>query len=172
MIVLKYSRIHFSPLKAMQALLCLRTLVKGIKKALDELHSLGLAHNDVRLANICFDLSFEAVLIDMDRCYPIAMLHPMFTGSVSTSSCMYTMQSELQLGSETDYLQLGWLVAWVLDSSGGDYHKRDWKSQKKEVKDDAFISSLVLKGKYQSQLLEESLVRDTQTLAAVLQEEK
>ena len=59
----------------------------------------------------------------------------------------------------------------MLDTSGGDYHTRDWKSQKKEIKDDAFISSLILKGAYNSRLLEESTsVRDVQALAAVLEE--
>jgi hypothetical protein len=60
-------------------------------------------------------------------------------------------------------------VAWILDSSSGDYHTRTWESQKDQIKNDTFIASLVLNGEYDSQLLQESSIKeDTQTLAAVV----
>ena len=76
---------------------------------------------------------------------------------------------ECQLPSgQTDYIQLGWLVALVLDSSG-DYHEKEWLSLKKEIREDAFISSLILNGEYKSEELSKStLVQDETTLKNVL----
>ena len=43
------------PLRVSEAKLHLKDLVNGVVKALNELHSCGIAHIDVRLENICFD---------------------------------------------------------------------------------------------------------------------
>ena len=41
--------------------------VTQAKDALEELHSLGLAHNDIRLPNICLSKDSMLKLIDFDR---------------------------------------------------------------------------------------------------------
>ena len=124
-IAYSYCRLHFSPLLPAQAIKCLKSLVVGVKRALQDLHSTRYAHNDIRLPNICFDSSYEPVLIDLDYCYPIHKQHLIFKAS-GINSCMYTCQLP---GGQTDYVQLGWLVAWILDSSG-DYHEHEWSSLK------------------------------------------
>ena len=166
--IYRYKFVHFSPLKKSQACRCLLSLVKGIKRALDELHEMGLSHNDIRLPNICFNTSQQVVLIDVDRYYPLSKLHPMFLGSTSGSSCMYCLISpDITLGSSSDYFQLDWLVLWILDTSW-DYHARRWEDQKVV----AFIKKLMENGQYNAGLLETStLVVDTQSLASVLQEQ-
>lgn len=137
--ICRYKLIHFSPLKISQARRCLLSLVKGNKRVLDELHEMGLSHNDIQLPNICFNTSHEVVLIDVDRYYPLSKLHPMLLGSASGSSCTYCLISpDITLGSQSDYFQLGWLVLWILDKSW-DYHARRWEDQKVG----AFIKKLV-----------------------------
>ena len=46
------------------------TFFKQVSKAVDELHSLGLCHLDIRIDNICFAADGTAVLIDLDRSVP------------------------------------------------------------------------------------------------------
>ena len=170
-IVLKCKYAFYSPLSVSEAKYCLWSLIAGIREALDELHSFGLSHNDVRLPNICFNSSYQVVLIDMDRCYQCDEYHPIF-GS-SSSSCMYTLlpSSSLEDRKMTDFFQLAWLVMWVLDHSSENYHEREWDSQKEEIKDDEFIHTLVMKGKYDPYLLQNStIVTETTTLENVLQQ--
>ena len=66
--VFKYPKVFYGPLNQVKARQCLRTLVMKIVDALTELHSIGLAHTDIRLPNICFNRAYDAILIDMDRC--------------------------------------------------------------------------------------------------------
>ncbi len=46
-------------------------------------------------------------------------------------------------GKKTDFSQLGWVAAWVLDESAEVYHDRKWVDQP-ELNE--FIKSLVTKG--------------------------
>lgn len=85
--------------------------------ALDEFHSSGLSHNDIRLPNICFNKDYEAVLIDVDMYHDIKLLHPYFGGK--PFSILYKTHGALSLsmpiGRATDLAQLGLMVAWILD---------------------------------------------------------
>ena len=153
--VYKYDYVPISPLKPEQAKRCLLPLVLGINCALGKLHALELSHNDLRL---CFNRQFEVVLIDMDRCYPISELYPMFKSSRSQSSCMYEIQHVMKTGIQTDYFQLGWLIAWVLDHSG-DYHDREWHDVDENIRNDPFISALI-QGEFKKELLGNSIVSD------------
>ncbi|CAJ0549807.1 Ff.00g034200.m01.CDS01 [Fusarium sp. VM40] len=47
--------------------------ITAIKSALDHLHTLGLAHNDLSPLNIMFTDDGEPVLLDFDTCHPIGM---------------------------------------------------------------------------------------------------
>lgn len=62
----------------------LRNLLGKIHDALEEFHQANFSHYDIRLENICFDTSFNAVLVDVDRYTDI---DEGFHGS--TQSCMY-----------------------------------------------------------------------------------
>lgn len=46
------------------------TILHGVEAAIKHLHSLGLAHNDVNIDNICVLHSGEPVLVDFDGCLP------------------------------------------------------------------------------------------------------
>ena len=64
-------------------------------------------------------------------------------------------------GKQTDFFQLGWLVMWVLDMDQSNYHNREWDNQRADIKKDPFISSLIMKGEFDSESLETSaLVHD------------
>ena len=156
--VYKYDYVPISPLNPEQAKRCLLPLVLGINCALGKLHALELSHNDLRLENVCFNRQFEVVLIDMDRCYPISQLYPLFKSSSSQSSCMYKLQPVMNTGIQTDYFQLGWLIAWVLDHSG-DYHDRAWHDVDDTIRNDPFISALI-QGEFKKELLGNSIVSD------------
>ena len=110
--IYQYPKVQYTPLKQEEARRCLGCLVMEIKECIVHLHAIDLSHNDVRLENVCFNDRYQAVFIDVDRCCPLAYMHPMFTFSSSGTSCMYSMpnQSQFQWG-KTDYYQLGWLVA-------------------------------------------------------------
>ena len=101
-------------------------------------------------------------MIDIDRCYPCHERHPYFSGEVD--SCMYNCldNHELFNGKQTDFFQLGWLVMWVLDMDHDQsYYDRKWENQRADIREDPFISSLIMKGEFDSDFLETSaLVHD------------
>ena len=78
--VFKYPMVKYASLKVEDAKRCLGDLVIEIPESIDQLHGIGLSHNDVRLENICFNDSYKAVLIDLERCMEISTMHPMFSG--------------------------------------------------------------------------------------------
>lgn len=83
---------------------------------LEQLHEFGFAHNDIRLENICFSRDFDAVLIDLERCTPVIKVHPLMGAS---PTCMYQFPDTADYtfdGKHSNYMQLGWLVAWVVTS--------------------------------------------------------
>ena len=98
--------------------------VKKIHEALSELHSIGFAHADVRLANICFNHEYEAVLIDLDRCVRRNM-YPALATSFEGTSRMYSKPNRIFISDfmHLHYLLLGWLVAWML-SNDSNCHTR------------------------------------------------
>ena len=99
--IFMYDMVHFGPLKREDA--TLKTLVKKVKFALDELHSYGYSHNDVRLPNIVFSENYEAVLIDLDRCHPYHRHHAYFDDA-KVDSCMYNwLGHESCNGKQTDF---------------------------------------------------------------------
>ena len=115
-------------LDPLQARWCPRTLVKKIHEALSELHGIGFSHADVCLPNICFNCEYEAILIDLDRCVSRNM-YLALAMSFEETSCMYSKPNGISAsdfnGEHLDYLQLGWLVAWML-SNDSNYHTRTW----------------------------------------------
>lgn len=62
--------LYYLPLTSSTARKLLAQLVPSVCRAITELHNIGYAHLDVRLANICFKIDGRAMLIDFDRSCP------------------------------------------------------------------------------------------------------
>ena len=161
--VYMYPIVPHSPLEVKDAFKVLRTLSEKIKAALDELHGHGFTHNDVRLPNICFNDQLDAVLIDLDRaCEGRTSLVTII------DSCMYDRPRGAGPDFCLDFMQLGWLLAWVLHPQGN-YHQRTWEDLPQSIRNDRFISDLINCGQYsQTKLLESTEIRDTDMFESVL----
>ena len=158
--ILKYLKVHHNPLSVDEVGKCLCDLLRKIHDALEEFHWTFFSHNDICLENICFDTSFNAFLIDVDRCTYIDCA---FDGSAP--SCMHPRNLP---PSCTDYVQLGWLAAWVLNPTG-QYHERKWDDLPPFIKTDTFISSLIQKGLYlQEQLNSSTVIHGGQLVESVI----
>ncbi len=148
-----------------EAKCCLRELVLGIYDALCEIHGLGFKHNDLRLDNICFANDCMPVLIDFDRS---TRLEDNAYFDINDLSCMYNLEEPpFNPNGNTDFLQLGWLTAWVLDSEHSDYHERKWGTQREIVTENKFVQQLILQGEFDEALLG-LLPEDTHPLISVL----
>lgn len=155
--IYKYERVHYGPLEVKDAVRVLRTISEKIKTALDELHGHGFMHNDVRLPNICFDEQLDAVLIDMDRTCSIER-NSQLVGVIN--SCMYMIPLGASDTFCMDFMQLGWLLAWVLYPEG-DYHQRTWEDLPQCLREDQFLSDLINCGQYsQAKLMESTVIYD------------
>jgi len=131
-----------------------------IHDALEEFHQANFSHYDIRLENICFDTSFNAVLVDVDRYTDI---DEGFHGS--TQSCMYP--GDLPQNC-IDHVQLGWLAAWVLNPTGK-YHQRKWDELPQFIKRETFTSSFVQEGLYlQDQLNSSTVIHGEQLVESVI----
>ena len=80
---------------------------------------------------------------------------------------MYEMLATYTTGEEQDFLQLGWLIARILNP-GGDEHDRAWENQPKHIQDNEFVRLLVQKGDYKSELLQQHIEEDSSTIKEVL----
>ena len=158
--LLWYSRVCYSPLDEEAARKCLRTFTEKVHDALEELHKFGFAHSDVRLPNICFDQEENAVLIDLQLAETSDIEFRNSVKSLQTESCLYRRPKGLEedvTAGMFDYIQLAWLLVWVLENQGRDidYHQQDEDELPLAMKSDKFITQL-FKGKYDQNLLEES----------------
>ena len=116
----KYACVPHDPLRREEARLCLIELYAKVCQAVNELHDmLEMAHMDIRLDNICFSDMCDVVLIDFDRSVPVNKSCGLL--DVRYPSCMF---HNSMTPVEHDWRQVGWLLAWVLDSEAQDYHGR------------------------------------------------
>ena len=107
------------PMKQEAAKKFLIPFVSSVLFALNELHGLGLAHLDIRLANVCFDSDNRAILIDLDRCKDV---NNCALAMVGTKSLMYPYHSDWVYG-QWDYVQLGLMIACIIcPVSAAEYH--------------------------------------------------
>ena len=114
----KYRGIPNDPLTRPEAQSCLYDLVPKLVQVIESFHQNGWAHQDIRLANICFDEDYMPVFIDLDRC--IESSGRAYIGN----GCMYSMGRGSAI--QTDWLQLGLMVCWVLDPElGQEEEERD-----------------------------------------------
>ena len=159
--VFSYDKVPYGPLREEQARKYLKTLSEKICAALEELHRFGYAHCDIRLPNVCFNSNYDAVLIDMERCTCAEVRSPL-TMELHTISCMYRKPKNMLesfTSQRMDYVQLGWLLVWVLNCTE-EYHEREWEQQPINIVNDVFLSQLVCQGVYSKEALKSSLVHD------------
>ena len=167
-----YRKVKFRPLRLEEASQCLRPLLRSVSKAIEELHGYNLSHNDIRLPNICFNEDYEAVLIDIDSTCGIDRLHDYFINGVR--SCMYNVK-ELQIetrnvtGKQTDYMQLGWMVTYILDPSA-DEHDRTFQSLKDDIKELKFVVNLIQKGSWDENLFKDFCLDSNTELRDIISE--
>ena len=83
-----------------------------------------LKHGNWRKLRWCaWKYQSSPVISDIPVAILCAICHDklMFKSSASALSCMYKVRSlelkQTNLGIQSDYFQLGWLVAWIFDSS-------------------------------------------------------
>ncbi len=132
---------------------------------------MNIAHNDVRMENVLFSSNFTPVFIDVDRASisdPAKVAHDLFTSY--TDSCMYNLDSTWRDdGARTDLFQLGWMAAWILNTStsSSSYHSREWITEPDEIRTNKFVESLITSGKFKSELLE-NCVSEVKTIEQVL----
>ena len=143
----KYPCVSYDPLHVEQAKRCLSRFFFEVLEALNFLHQdYNLAHMDVRLENICFNENFKPVLIDLDRAVPAALKTLRFA---FCESCMY---DALLTGEQHDWLQLGWLVTWVLTFSevlyrDEGYHTQSFEKLPEILQENDILRKLILERK-------------------------
>lgn len=123
----------------------LRFFTISTSLAIKNLHSAGFAHHDIRLENVCFSNSPNAVLIDMDRSSPA-------NGSYSKyaqfgNSTMYPVHG-IWTNTQIDWRQFGLLLYSIIENVD-DYHQ----TSVPKVDDNGFLEKLFYRGE-----LDESLV--------------
>ena len=142
--VFTYPYVKHSPLKVHEATKCLvsyRSFYRSLSNAIEKLHrDLKIAHMDIRLENICFNELFDVVFIDVDRCSEIVGKPVRFT---FCNSCMY---NAARAPAEHDWMQLGWLVAWVLVGGKGQYHGRKFTDLPGLMRKNQLLSVLICDG--------------------------
>ena len=99
------------PLSRSDVKKCFTYFLNYTVTVLKDLHSLGYAHQDVRLENICFvDNPIRAVLIDIDTVCFINE-RSSISSEMAKESCLY---AEGFNPIQTDWRQLGCMAIWVL----------------------------------------------------------
>ena len=154
-----YNYLPYGHLRRDEARLCLNDFLERMEKTLNELHNMGMSHNDIRLENVCFDSDFNPILIDFDMSSKTEGIQHENV-MMSRQGCMYSSFNYpylLRDGMKTDFSQLGWLAAWVLDESAPakDYHNREWVNQPECIKQYRFIDSLITKGVFEKELIKD-----------------
>ena len=170
--VVKYNYVPYHCFSKDEARLCFKEFMLCLKAALDELHGMNIAHNDVRMENVLFSSNFTPVFIDVDRASlsdPTKFAHDLFRSI--THSCMYNLDHSTWRddGARTDLFQLGWMAAWILNTStsSSSYHSREWRTEPDEIRTNKFVESLITSGKFKSELLEDC-VSEVKTIEQVL----
>ena len=121
-----------------------RTSVAILQQFFSEVHSVSgqlhdtykLAHLDIRLDNKCFNQQFKPILIDLDRSEGLG------TEKVCQSDYASCMSRSEMSPEKTDWMQLGWLIAWILEP-GEDYHDRDFEGLSDNMKENAMLKTLI-----------------------------
>lgn len=136
-----YTYIPWQPLSEEETQSCLGDFVSRVSQKIEFLHAQQVAHLDIRINNICFNNDCEPILIDLDRSRKFNQLkaHDIYPDSV-----MYNPKFDAE---QHDWLQLGYLILWVLTSHLRhlSYHKQDLLVDHSIVRNH-FFQSLINKG--------------------------
>ena len=62
-----FPMMRYQPLLKDEVVHCMKGFVKSAIEAIKQLHRFGYLHNDIRLPNMCFNETFQVVLIDFNR---------------------------------------------------------------------------------------------------------
>ena len=136
----KDERVHYDPMTAEEAKNCLQNFFSEVRSVIGQLHdTYKLAHLDIRLDNICFNQQFKPILIDLDRSEGIG------TDRIYQSDYASCMSRSDMSPEKTDWLQLGWMIAWILEP-GEDYHDRDFEGLSDNMKENALLKTLIQEG--------------------------
>ena len=136
----KYDRVHYDPMTEEEAKKCLQHFFSEVRSVIGQLHdTYKLAHMDIRLDNICFNQQFKPILIDLDRS---EMLGTDLGEESVYASCM---SRRAMSPGKTDWMQLGWMIAWILEP-GEDYHDRDFEGLSDNMKENAMLKTLIQEG--------------------------
>ena len=136
-----YDWLPYYPMVREEAKRCIGHLFTEICSAIKQLHSqTKLAHLDIHLDNVCFNLDRKPVLIDLERTERIGKSFPYHLGD--SKSCMYDRNKTVV---ENDWMQLGWMFAWVLHKSES-YHDRKFKDLPLCFQSDQILRFLILEG--------------------------
>ena len=159
----KYKVVPYDPLRCNEAMLCLLDFTQEVALAICELHSLGFAHQDIRLPNICFSSDFHPVLIDLDQVCLADNL---------PSRCDGAMYKKEFSAEKNDWLQLGLIILWIISppSPQQSYYNEDRQVLPDRYISDRFLYTLMAEGCYKAQFLRSSVLqRYKKTLRDVLE---
>ena len=109
------------PLDIDAARSCLFSFAKSAFHSIEELHSVGFAHTDIRLPNFCFkqsEMEWSAVLIDLDCAVDLSKKI-----SANVSSHMYNVQFDR--AEQYDWRQYALMLCRIIEGKEGDYHTRE-----------------------------------------------
>ena len=133
-----YDWLPYYPMVREEAQGCIGHLFTEIRSAIKQLHlQTKLAHLDIRLDNVCFNVRCKPVLIDLERTERIGRSLPSHLGD--SKSCMYDRNKT------NDWMQLGWMFAWVLHKSKS-YHDRKFMDLPLCFRSDQTLQFLILEG--------------------------
>ena len=137
----KYDRVYYDPMTVEEAKKCLQHFFGEVYAVIGQLHdNYKLAHMDIRLDNICFNQQLKPILIDLD-CSE-AIYKPVGINA-SSASCM--LRSDMS-PEKTDWMQLGWMIAWILEP-GEDYHERVFDGLSDNLKENTMLKTLIQEGR-------------------------
>ena len=128
------------PLTKFEAKECLCDLLTQTAIALLELHTIGYAHLDVRLPNICFSTDYTVKLIDLDRAAEIEISNGsvgIYVGEMYKTPTQWT-------SNQCDWKQLGLIAAEIILKSS----KHESIVIDPRVRENECLNKLIHKGIY------------------------
>ena len=143
-----------SPLTHGEAKTCLILFAISVKDAITSIHHRKIAHLDIRLENICYDVNLsKALLIDFDRSVEEALFlsNPAYLEETYGKSIMYRVPTTFDIDadhSNLDWRQFGIMLCYILEPNE-DYHHTEPKPQNR------FLKELVQRGVYDPDLHDE-----------------
>ena len=160
----KYDRVHYAPMTVEEAKKCLQHFFSEVRSVIGQLHdTYKLAHMAIRLDNIGFTQQFKPILIDLDRSEGIG------TERVCQSDYASCMSRSDKSPEKTDWMQLGWMLAWILEP-GEDYHDRDFEGLSDNMKENAMLKTLIQEGLVIEGAVDDEIFREYQDpISTVLQ---